>query len=841
MKFTVVWTPAAEQDLAAMLAYYFKAMRLHRIAFCPTAVMVLVTSVFYWAVPAPAAEEAIAILPAEIKLSGAQAYQTLLVEESRGGQFVGQMIEGVTFESSDPQVVAIDEGVARPVGNGQATITAKVGERSASVTVTVSEMEKPFRWSFRNHVESVLAKAGCSSGACHGAQAGKNGFRLSLRGYDPEGDFNTITRQARGRRIVPSDPGRSLILTKPTAAVPHKGGLRFRVSSLEYRVLADWIAASTPPPVAGDPRLERLEILPTATVLKPDTKQQLIVLAHFSDGHAEDVTRWAKFTSTNESVAQVGESGDVRVMGYGEGAITAWYLSRVVTATISSPYPSPIPAEVFAKAERRNFIDELVLAKLASLNIPPSPPACDSEFLRRAYVDTIGVLPTADEVRTFLNDTSPDKRDKLIESLVQRPEFVDYWAYKWSDLLLVNSEKLRPTAMWSYYTWIRNQVEANTPWDEFARQVVTAKGSTLENGATNYFVLHQDAPDVTETTTVAFLGMSVNCARCHNHPLEKWTNNQYYAMANLFARVKLKAAPGDGNTIVFASTEGDLIQPLTGKPQPPTPLDGEPLAIDSPDDRRQHLARWLTSPDNPYFSRAIANRVWANFFGVGLVEMVDDMRLTNPASNDELLNAAAKFLVDNHFNLKSLMRAILQSQTYQRSSQPLAENKSDTRFYSRYYPRRLMAEVLLDAMSQVTGTPTKFGDYPVGWRAMQLPDANVNSYFLKTFGRPERVVTCECERTAEPTMVQVLHISNGDSLNDKLQAKGNRLEQLLSANTPDDKLVEDLYLSALSRLPTEDEKSRLFAVLAEPGQDKRQVLEDLYWSVLSSREFLFNH
>jgi hypothetical protein len=814
---------------------------LSKVVFQALVVMHALFVVCWWAAPTLRADDSLVLLPREVKLAGSQAYQTLLVEESRGGHFVGPLTEGVTFESGNPQVVTIEEGVARPVGDGQTTITAKVGERSASATVTVSNLEKPFRWSFRNHVESVLAKAGCSSGACHGAQAGKNGFKLSLRGYDPEGDFNTITRQARGRRIVPSDPGRSLILTKPTGAVPHKGGLRFRVNSLEYRVLAEWIAAGTPPPKSDDPRLERLEILPAASVLKPEMKQQLMVLAHFNDGHTEDVTRWAKFTSTNESVAQVGELGQVRVMGYGEGAITAWYLSRVVTATISSPYPTPVPAEVFAKAERRNFIDELVLAKLASLSIPPSPPASDSEFLRRAYIDAIGVLPTADEARSFLNDTSADKRDKLIDSLLNRPEFVDYWAYKWSDLLLVNSEKLAPPAMWSYYTWIRNQVEANTPWDEFARQVVTAKGSTLENGATNFFVLHQDAPDVTETTTVAFLGMSVNCARCHNHPLEKWTNNQYYAMANLFARVKLKAGSGDGNTIVFAAADGDLIQPLTGKPQTPTPLDGEPYPIDSPEDRRLHLTRWLTSPENPYFSRAITNRVWANFFGVGLVEMVDDMRLTNPASNEELLNAAAKFLVEHHFDLKSLMRAILQSKTYQRSSQPLAENKSDGRFYSRYYPRRLMAEVLLDAMSQVTGAATQFGDYPLGWRAMQLPDANVNSYFLKTFGRPERIITCECERTAEPTMVQVLHISNGNSLNDKLQAKGNRLEQLLSTSTPDDKLLDELYLSSLSRPPTDEEKSRLLAVFAEPGQDKRLVLEDLYWSVLSSREFLFNH
>ncbi|MGH7192446.1 MAG: DUF1549 domain-containing protein, partial [Candidatus Saccharimonadales bacterium] len=369
-------------------------------------------AVVWWAVPTLRADDALVLLPREVKLSGTQAYQTLLVERSQSGQYVGQARDGVAFESSNPQVVAIEDGVARPVANGEATITARVGDRTATAKATVSDFDKPFRWSFRNHVESVLAKAGCSSGACHGAQAGKNGLKLSLRGYDPDGDFNTITRQARGRRIVPSDPGRSLILTKPSGAVPHKGGLRFRVGSLEYRVLADWIAVGTPPPTAADPRLERLQILPDASVLRPEMKQQLVVLAHFSDGHTEDVTRWAKFTSTNESVAQVGENGLVNVIGYGEGAITAWYLSRVVIASVTAPYTTPVPAEVFAKAERRNFIDELVLAKLASLNIPPSPPASDAEFLRRAFVDAIGVLPTPDEVRAFLTDASPDKGDK---------------------------------------------------------------------------------------------------------------------------------------------------------------------------------------------------------------------------------------------------------------------------------------------------------------------------------------------------------------------------------------------------------------------------------------------
>ncbi|MEX0713757.1 MAG: DUF1549 domain-containing protein [Pirellulales bacterium] len=787
-------------------------------------------------------QESLVLLPSEITLAGPEARQTLLVEQSRQSHYVGQVTEGLSFESSNPEVAVVEDGQLLPRGNGQATISGKSPLGVATATVNVTGMDEPFEWSFRNHVQSVLSKSGCNSGACHGAQAGKNGFKLSLRGYDPAGDFQVITRQAQGRRIVPSDPGRSLVLTKPSGAVPHKGGLRFRTNSLEYRVLAEWIASGTPPPEDSDPRIERLEILPAATVLKPEMKQQLVVLAHFSDGRTEDVTRWAKYTATNESVAQVDETGNVRVMGFGEGAITAWYLSRVVMATVSSPYATSVPPEVFAKAARRNFIDELVLAKLASLNIPPSPPARDDEFLRRAYLDTIGVLPTADEARAFLADTSADKRDRVIELLLSRPEYVDYWAYKWSDLLLVNGERLRPPAMWSYYSWIRNHVEANTPWDEMVRELVTAKGSTLENGAANFFVLHQDPPDMTETTTVAFLGMSINCARCHNHPLEKWTNNQYYAMANLYARVRLKTVPGDGNVVVFSASEGDLVQPLTGKPQPPAPLDGEAIGLEAAGDRRQHLADWLTSPENPYFSRAITNRVWANFMGVGLVEMVDDMRLTNPPSNEELLAAAAGYLVENDFDLKALMRTILQSKTYQRSSEPLAENAADQRFYSRYYPRRMMAEVLLDALSQVSGAATKLGDYPSGWRAMQLPDSTVDSYFLKTFGRPDRIVTCECERTAEPSMVQVLHISNGDTLNEKLQAPGNRLEALIAAGTADGQIIDEAYLSALARLPTDDERSRLLAVLAEAPQDNKRILvEDLYWSILSSREFLFNH
>jgi len=820
-----------------MLQNQLVSRRVHR-AYSVASVAVVLIAL---SVPAQA-EDKLEILPAEFTLQSPALGQSLLVERTSGERYVGQVTDGVTFESSDAKIVAIEDGVARPVGNGQATLTAKVGNQSATAKVTVAGVDAPYVWSFRNHVESVLSKSGCNSGACHGAAAGKNGFKLSLRGYDPDGDFMVLTRQQRGRRIVPSDPGRSLMLTKPSGAVPHKGGLRFQTNSLEYRVLSEWIAAGAPQPQAADARIDKLEIVPTGVVLKSPSAQQLLVRARFTDGHWEDVTQWTKFTSANESVAQVDDQGKVDVVGHGEGAITAWYLSRVAKASVSVPFETAVPAEVFAQAPRRNFIDERVLTKLQNLNIPPSPQAADGEFIRRAFLDTIGILPTADETRAFLADPSPDKRDKLIEALLARPEFVDYWSYKWSDLLLVNSERLPSQAMWAYYSWIRNRVEANTPWDQFARELLTAKGSTLENGAANFYALHRDPLDLSETTSVALLGMSINCARCHNHPLEKWTNNQYYAMANLFARVRTKVAPGDGNAIIFSDTAGELIQPLTGKPQPPTPLDGEVLPLDATGDRRVHLAKWLTSRDNPYFSRAIANRVWANFFGVGLVEMVDDMRLTNPASNEELLAAAAGHLADNKFDLKALMRAILQSAAYQRTSHPLKENAADQRFYSRYYPRRMMAEVMLDAMSQVTGAPTAFADYPSGWRALQLPDSKVASPFLDTFGRPDRLITCDCERNAQPSVVQVLHITNGASLNNKLQAKGNRIEKLLAEATPNDKLVEDVFLAALSRFPSDNEKAKLGAELAaSPTADKRQAIEDLFWSVLSSKEFLFNH
>ncbi|HYR57092.1 MAG TPA: DUF1549 domain-containing protein, partial [Chthoniobacteraceae bacterium] len=641
--------------------------------------------------------------------------------------------------------------------------------------------------SFRNQVQPILARFGCSSGACHGAAAGQGGFKLSLRGYDDEGDFLTIKKSALGRRVCLDDPARSLVLIKATKAIPHKGGERFKTESPEYKILAEWIAQGCPPPSNADARIERIEVSPTHIALKPGQTQPFKVTAFFNDGHNEDVTRWAKYTAGNTAVAPVDDNGAVKVVGHGEGTITAWYLSRLAIATVTAPYEQPVDAATFAALKPRNFIDERVVEKLRELNLPPSDRCTDAEFIRRANLDTIGVLPAPEETRAFVAETTPDKRDHLIDALLARPEFVDFWAYKWSDLLLVNSNKLPEEPMWSYYQWIRRQVELNTPWDELVRDLVTATGSTLENGAGNFFVLHDEPTKCAETVSVAFLGMSINCAKCHNHPMEKWTNDQYYAFANLFSRVRSKNGAGAEERVVFADTTGDLVQPLRGKPQPPTPLDAQPVSLTSPEDRRLALAKWLTSAENPYFARSITNRVWKNFLGVGLVEAVDDLRMTNPASNEKLLSEAARFLATNHFDLKALMREILRSETYQRSSVARPENKDDTRFYARYYPRRLMAEVMLDAISQVAAVPTHFrrdkrnqnkglGDsYPMGYRALQLPDSHTVSYFLASFGRPDRVQTCDCERTNEPSMAQALHIANGDTLNQKLAAKDNRV------------------------------------------------------------------
>lgn len=808
----------------------------------------------------PAAAADLKIVPPAVPLQGLQAYQRLLVLAEEKGKVVGDVTAQAVLASSNPAVAQVEkDGTVRAVGDGVAIVTAVQDGRKAAVKVTVTGTKEPFAWSFRNHVIPVLTKLGCNSGACHGALAGKGGLKLSLRGYAPADDHFVLTRQADGRRVNRLEPAQSLFLRKPTTAVEHGGGLKLEVGSPEYQVLSEWIAAGAPGPDEKDVRIERLEVFPRAAVLQPKDQLQMVVRAWYSDGSAQDVTRWARFSSTEDLVAGVAGSGKVTVSGNGEAAITVLYSNLVGLSQITSPLPNKLEPAIFAKEKRHNFIDEQILQKLQRLNIPPSPTCTDQEFIRRAYLDAAGILPTPEEVQKFLAEPAPNRREKLIDALLQRPEFVDYWAYKWSDVLLVSSRRLQEPAMWAFYQYIRQSVADNKPWDQFAREILTASGSNLQNGAANYYVLHTDVVDLTETTAVTFLGMSVTCCRCHNHPMEKWTQDQYWSLANLFSRVARKNGDQPGELLVQSQPTGEVLHLRRGVAMPPAPLDGQSLPLESSQDRRQYFADWLTAKDNPYFARALVNRVWRNFLGRGLVEAEDDLRQTNPASNEELLQALAQDFIQHNYDVKHLIRIIMNSAAYQRSAQPLPGNASDDRFYSRYLVRRLAAEVVLDAYSQVTGVPTLFHQvqvgasggirntdaYPPGTRALQLPDSLVVSQFLDSFGRPERTQSCSCERQQESSVSQALHLNNGKTLNDKLRAKECRIEQWVKEKISAEEAVQRLFHLALARQPRLEERQQLLRLINEAGRDpqltRREVLEDLFWAVLTGREFLFNH
>jgi hypothetical protein len=799
------------------------------------------------------------ILPAAVAISGSHYNQRLIVEGTFADGHQEDLTAQAALTSSDLHVARIINDFAVAQGNGQAAVTATFQGHRATVPVAISDFAAPAVWSFRNDVQPVLTKMGCNSGPCHGATAGKNGFKLTLRGYDSDTDYLTLTHQALARRTERLEPAKSLILLKPTLAIPHGGGKRFAVDSPEYDVISGWIAQGMPAPQQTDARVTRIEVFPQEASLRPNAEQQLVVTAFFTDGRTEDVTRWAKYDSGNEGVATVDNYGHVLMHSFGEAPVTVWYQSRVTFSRLRIPFPYHLEATVFKKAPRHNYIDDDILSHLEVLHIPPSPPAGDAEFIRRAYLDAAGILPSPAEVDQFLKDPSPDKRSHLVDALMKRPEFVDYWAYKWSDMLLVSSNHLNDEEMWSYYNWIRDSVAADKAWDKFVYEIVTATGNTIENGAANYWVVHRDPLDTTENMAQAFLGITITCAHCHNHPLAKWTQKDYYGMANLFARVRLKtysnqtSRPNVGqilnNVTVYSAPTGEFMDDRFMMPLPPKPLDAHALPETTPGDTRVYFAQWLTSPQNPFFARNIVNRVWRNFMGRGLVEPAEDLRDTNPATNDKLLNDMVKDFTDHHFDIDYLIRTIMQSATYQASSTPLKENADDDKFGSHYVIKRLPAEVLLDAYSQVTKVPEKFEGYPAGTRALQLPDTAVSSYFLSAFGRPVRAQTRESERTSVPTVTQALHIFNGDTLNNKLRASGGSTDMLLKLGFTDDQIVDYLYVASFSRHPTEKERTALVAGLRSAEEPKgqsasdarRAALNDLTWAMLTSEEFMFNH
>jgi hypothetical protein len=738
-----------------------------------------------------------------------------------------------------------------------------------------------------NDVLPVLSKVGCNQGACHGARAGKGGFRLSLRGYAPELDYLAITHDLRGRRINRSHPEASLLLRKPLGQLPHMGGRLLAQTTPEYQILRDWIAAGAPGPRHGEPRPIRLEVPPpvlsfagvqafrcsgvqppgitgdaSQDSLAPAARSsghqvirssghQLQVRARFSDRSLRDVTHWARYATNNNAVATVDEAGRVTGVGPGATAISIIYQDQVAFARVEIPFLNRVEPRQILSLPRRNFIDDLVLGQLARLRLPPSPFADDATFLRRVTLDTIGLLPTPEEVRAFVADQHPAKRERLVDALLARPEFVDFWTLKWSDLLRVNRQVLGERGMWAFHQYLRESVAANKPWDQLARELLTARGDPRAVGAANFYRIAPTPGEAAEAVAGAFLGIRLGCARCHNHPRDRWTQDNYYEIASFFARVSVKKE-GTGSSVVFVKETGDIAQPRLGRPLPPRAFGSAMvLALDTPGDRREALARWLTAPENDLFARAIVNRIWRHFLGLGLVEPVDDMRATSPASNEPLMAALCADLVRHQFDLKRLMRLILTSRTYQLSSRPTPENAADDRHYSRFFARRLTAEQLADALGQVTGRPETYSGVPEGFRAAQLPDTTIASELLDAFGRPPRSVVCECERSAETTMPQALLLLNGAAVNEKLGAEGGTLRRLLAAHRDDPPVIDALYLLAYSRTPAPAERATHLAAIrraiaARPSSvtandARREAFEDLLWALINSREFLFNH
>jgi hypothetical protein len=673
---------------------------------------------------------------------------------------------------------------------------------------------------FENDILPVLGRYGCNSSGCHGKAEGQGGFKLSVFGSDPEADFNALTKEGRGRRTLPSAPDASLILRKGSGRVPHGGGTKLPYDGEDYRTLRAWIAAGMPFGSPDAPHVIALRVEPAERVMSQKAEQQLKVTAKYSDGSEKDVTRHARFQSNADHVASVSAAGMVNTHDVpGEAAVMAAYLGEVGLFRVMVPRPGE---PVKNTQPQFNFIDKLVDAKLAKLNVAPSGLCEDADFLRRIYLDLTGTLPTVEEARKFLADTGKDKRAKLVESLLDRPEFADLWAMRWSDLLRVDRQPLGHQHAYLYYKWIRSSIAGNKPFDQFARELVTAEGPASEVGPVNFFKVMTKPGETAGTISQVFLGVRIACAECHHHPFDRWKQSDYYGMTAFFAT-------------------GTTNHPRTGKP-----VFAHALGTDTPDadpkgDRRLPLAEWMTKPDNPYFARNIANRTWAWLLGRGLVEPVDDVRATNPPSNPELLDALAKFVGDHKYDVRKLIVLITSSRVYQTSSTPNATNEKDEQNFSRAYFKRPDAEVLLDVICQATGVPEKFQGSPGITRAVQLWDSKARSDFLKLFGRPNRVTACECERTKEPSVSQVLNLLNSPDIQAKLTHEAGTVARLVRDQKDDGKLVEELYLTFFARFPTADEKEVGVKHLQKYAANRRAAAEDLAWALLNSTEFLFNH
>ena len=787
--------------------------------------------------PAPTKIE---VYPPDVNLATARDRQLVVVQATYADGLTRDVTAEATIAPTDAKLVRRDKNTFWPAADGKTELTVTFGGQTAKVPVTVAQAAATPPVSFRLDVMPTFMRAGCNTGSCHGAARGKDGFRLSLFGFDPEGDYNRLTREMVGRRINLAIPADSTTLEKSTGAVQHTGGKLFEVGSELYTTIHTWISAGAPnDDVAKLPTVTAVDIYPRTAVLDGEkSTQQMTVRAKYSDGSDRDVTGLAVFLTNNESSATITQDGLVTAAQRGE----AFVMARFDTFTVGSQIlvlPKGLKFEYPAEPDA-NYIDTFIAAKLKKLRMTPSAICSDEVFCRRVYLDVVGLLPTPDEFNKFVDDKTPDKRAKLVDELLTRKEFVEIWVGKWAEMLQVRTQPngVSYKGMFLYYNWLVEKLSKNTPMDEMVQELLGANGGTFKNPATNFYQNTTENLLLTENVAQVFMGMRVQCAQCHNHPFDRWTQNDYYGFAAFFSQIGRKQGEDYRETIVFNSGGGEVAHPVGGRQMKPKFLGGiEPDVAGK--DRRVVLAKWLASKENPWFAASFANRVWAHFNGNGIVEPIDDFRVSNPASNPELLAELGKRFTDSRYDLKGLVRDICNSRTYQRTTQRNASNELDEKNFAHANLRRIKAENLLDCISQATETKDKFQGLPMGARAVQIADGGSSTYFLTTFGRATRETVCSCEVKMEPTLSQALHLLNGDTVNAKIQ-QGGVIKKLLDTKKFPEERVVDLYLRTVSRMPSEDELKKLMPLFA-PGTNAEQSLLDLFWSLLNSREFLFNH
>jgi hypothetical protein len=791
--------------------------------------------------PAPSTSP-LAVYPSSIQLETARDTQPIVAKFTRPDGVTLDVTTQAQLTLSNPALAKIENGRLTPLADGAAELTITYDNHSQKIPVTVKDAKADRPISFKLDVMPVFMRAGCNTGGCHGSARGKDGFMLSLFGYDPDGDFNRITRQQPGRRVNLALPEESLLLTKATGSVNHTGGTRFKPDSHLYATMLRWLDAGAPQDSANVATPVALEIMPGNAVLEVGDKMQFIARARYSDGTDRDVTHLALFMSNNDASAAVSEDGLVTAKMRGEAFVMARFAtftvgSQVIVIPKAHKYDWPSPPE-------HNYVDTHVDNKLKKLRILPSELCTDEEFLRRAYIDIIGLLPSREEYDKFTTSTDPKKREQLVDELLGRKEFVELWVMKWAELLQIRSDNDRVSykAVVLYFNWLQDRIAQNVPFDQIVREMLSASGGTFTNPASNYYQIERDTLKIAENAAQTFMGMRIQCAQCHNHPFDRWTQDDYYGFAAYFAQVGRKQGEDPRETIVFNTGGGNVNHPLKGNNIQPKLL-GEPdiKPIPAGKDRREVVATWLASPQNPYFAKNLANIVWAHFFGKGIIDQVDDVRISNPASNPELLDALGQKFTEYKYDFKRLVKDICTSRTYQLATRTNATNELDEKNFSHQYIRRMRAEVALDVINQVTQTQQKYRGLPLGSRAVQIADGRTSNYFLTTFGRATRDTVCSCEVKMEPNLSQALHLINGNTVHNNVQ-QSQVIPNLLKDKTPPQEVVTELYLRTLTRRPTAKEVETIEKLLdgAKPDE-QRNILQDLFWALLNSEEFIFNH